>query len=147
MCRGCRKVVKSGWYVVRPWMGSFHTSDLPVKIFQIKFCERAVEKFHLACQHMCISVSEYCELSLEECTKILTLFCPIDSSHDSIVSLIVLESQAHPFFSLTVAIQYARWSGAAQSRSPKIKKKKILAIQHDCNLYRPHTYCFGTRLT
>ena len=22
--RGCRKVVKSGWQVVRPWMGSFH---------------------------------------------------------------------------------------------------------------------------
>ena len=26
MCRGCRKVVKSGWQVVRPWMGSFHNS-------------------------------------------------------------------------------------------------------------------------
>ena len=24
MCRGCRKVVKTGWQVVRPWMGSFH---------------------------------------------------------------------------------------------------------------------------
>jgi len=24
MCRGCREVVKSGWQVVRPWMGSFH---------------------------------------------------------------------------------------------------------------------------
>jgi len=22
--RGCRKVVKSGWQVVRPWMGSYH---------------------------------------------------------------------------------------------------------------------------
>ena len=22
--RGCRKVVKSGWHVVRPWMGLFH---------------------------------------------------------------------------------------------------------------------------
>ena len=24
MCRGCGKVVKSGWQVVRPWMGSYH---------------------------------------------------------------------------------------------------------------------------
>jgi hypothetical protein len=24
MCRGCREFVKSGWQVVRPWMGSFH---------------------------------------------------------------------------------------------------------------------------
>ena len=23
MCRGCREVVKSGWQVVRPWMGSY----------------------------------------------------------------------------------------------------------------------------
>jgi len=51
----------------------------------------------------------------------LTLFYPIDPFRDFIVSLIVLESQAHPFFSLTVAVQYARLSGAAQSRSPKIK--------------------------
>jgi len=41
----------------------------------------------------------------------LTLFCPIDSFHDFIVSLTVLESQAHPVFPLTVAVQYARWSG------------------------------------
>ena len=25
MCRGCREVVKSGWQVVRPWMGSLTT--------------------------------------------------------------------------------------------------------------------------
>jgi len=23
MCSGCGKVVKSGWHVVRPWMGSY----------------------------------------------------------------------------------------------------------------------------
>ena len=28
MCRGCRKVVKTGWQVVRPWMGSSNELDV-----------------------------------------------------------------------------------------------------------------------
>ena len=27
MCRGCREVVKSGWQVVRPWMGDNFTQS------------------------------------------------------------------------------------------------------------------------
>jgi hypothetical protein len=40
MCRGCRKAVKSGWQVVRPWMGSFHNwpfADLVGEGFVVVF--------------------------------------------------------------------------------------------------------------
>ena len=31
MCRGCRKAVKTGWQVVRPWMGSYEPRHIPTR--------------------------------------------------------------------------------------------------------------------
>ena len=57
MCRGCREVVKSGWQVVRPWMGSFH-EPIPARGYKITQSP-APDDGHMVARNMLRENKEY----------------------------------------------------------------------------------------